>query len=137
MVLDCHHGLNKEDDLAVLAVTGSGATYVWKNLNASSEDQIEPTKFTMKTGKVENDKENSESSKKRRTSIIASRLQPVGEDQQLKAVVTYGSVDHPQFNVLNINDLGENMVLNVGDEPDSVQNHDSPSKEGWIYLLYF
>ncbi|XP_061365055.1 uncharacterized protein LOC133308451 isoform X2 [Gastrolobium bilobum] len=126
LVLECQHGCN-EDDLVVLAVSRSGAAHIW-NLNASSEDQIRQTKFTMKTKKVENDKEYSVSSKKKRCSIIASRLQPVGEDKQMKALVTYGSVDHPQFSVLDIINSGENILLNAGDETDSVQQHDSPRK---------
>jgi U3 small nucleolar RNA-associated protein 5 len=111
----------------------SGGTYIWKNLNASSKDQVHRTKITLTTEKVESHTENSESSKKRRTSIIASRFQSTGEDKQMKALVTYGSVDHPQFTVLNISDLGEDVVLNMGDELDSIQKHDSPSKKGQIY----
>ncbi|XP_045830120.1 WD repeat-containing protein 43-like [Trifolium pratense] len=122
LVLDCHLGCNEEDDLVVSAVMSSGGAYIWKNLNASSEDQVHRTKITLKT-------ENGESSKKMRTSIIASRFQSTGEDKQMKALVTYGSVDHPQFTVLNISDLGEDVVLNVGDELDSIQKHDSPSKK--------
>ncbi|XP_027191904.1 uncharacterized protein [Cicer arietinum] len=129
LVLDCHLGCNEEDDLAVLAVTGSGATYIWQNLNVSSEDQIRRTKITLKTEKLESDKENSESSKKRCTSIIASRFQSTVEDKQMKALVSYGSVDHPQFTVLNISELGENVVLHVGVESDSVQKQASPSKK--------
>ncbi|XP_058728938.1 uncharacterized protein LOC131601184 isoform X2 [Vicia villosa] len=128
LVLDCHLVGNEEDDLVVSAVTSSG-TYIWKNLNASSEDQVHRTKITSKIEKVESEKENSESSKKKRTSIIASRFQSTGEDGQIKALVTYGSADHPKFTVLNISDLGENVVLNVGDEPDSIQKLDSPSKK--------
>ncbi|KAI5392521.1 uncharacterized protein LOC127107611 isoform X2 [Lathyrus oleraceus] len=128
LVLDCHLGGNEEDDLVVSAVT-SGGTYIWKNLNASSEDQVHRTKITSKTEKVESEKENGVSSKKKRTSIIASRFQSTGEDGQMKALVTYGSADHPKFTVLNISDLGENVVLNVGDELDSIQKHDSPSKK--------
>lgn len=126
LVFECHHGCNEEDDLVVLAVSGLGAVYIW-NLGASSEDEIQPTKITVKTNK-----ENSESSKRKRASIIASRLQPFGEDKQMKALVTYGSVDHPQFNVLNISNSGENIVLNAGDDTDSVQQHDSPSGKGLI-----
>ena len=70
--------------------------------------------------------------KKRHTLIIASRLQPVEENKQMKALVTYGSVDHPQFSILNISNSGENIVLYVGDETDSVQQHDSPSGKGLI-----
>ncbi|RZB98009.1 WD repeat-containing protein 43-like isoform X2 [Glycine soja] len=125
LVLDCHSGCNKED-VVVLAVTGRGSAYVW-NLSASSKDQIQPTKLTTETKIVETDKENGVSSKKRHTLIIASRLQPVEENKQMKALVTYGSVDHPQFSILNISNSGENIVLYVGDETDSVQQHDSPS----------
>ncbi|XP_027344525.1 WD repeat-containing protein 43-like isoform X2 [Abrus precatorius] len=128
LVLECHCGCNKEEDFVVLAVTSSGSAYIW-NLNNSSEDQIQPTKLTTNTKKVETDMENSESSKKKRTSIIACRLQSVGEDKQMKALVTYGSVDHPQFTVLNISNSGENIILNVGDEADSVQLHDNPSSK--------
>lgn len=128
LVLDCHFGGN-EDDLVVSAVTSSGGTYIWKNLNASSEGQVHRTKITLKTDKVESDKENSESSKKWRSSFIASKFHSMGEDGQMQAVLTYGSVDHPQFTVLYISDLGENVVLNVGDELDSIQKHDSLSKK--------
>ncbi|KAK7349149.1 hypothetical protein VNO77_06287 [Canavalia gladiata] len=126
LVFECHHGCN-EEDLVVLAVTSSGAAYMW-NMNVSSEDQIQPTKLMAKTRKGETDQENSESSKKKRMSIIASRLQHVGEDKQMEALVTYGSVDHPQFSVVNISNSGENIVFNV-DDTDSVQQHDSPSSK--------
>ncbi|KAK7255280.1 hypothetical protein RIF29_28687 [Crotalaria pallida] len=122
LVFECHHGCNEEDDLAVVAVSGSGAAYIW-NLSLSSEDEIRPTKITVKINK-----QNNESSKKKHSSIIASRLQPFGEDKQMKALVAYGSVDHPQFTILNISNSGENIVLNAGDEIDSVQQHDSPEK---------
>ncbi|CAI8601264.1 unnamed protein product [Vicia faba] len=105
LVLDCHLGGNEEDDLVVSAITSE---------------------------KVESEKENSESSKKKRTPIIASRFQSTGEDGQMKALVTYGSADHPKFTVLNISDLEENVVLNVGDEPDSIQKYDSPSKKAAV-----
>ena len=88
--------------------------------------------MTTETKIVETDKENGVSSKKRHTLIIASRLQPVEENKQMKALVTYGSVDHPQFSILNISNSGENIVLYVGDETDSVQQHDSPSGKGLI-----
>ncbi|CAJ1951243.1 unnamed protein product [Sphenostylis stenocarpa] len=127
LVLDCHCGFNKEEDIIVLAVTGRGSTYIW-NLNSFSEDQIQPTKLTTKTKIAETDKENrGGSSKKRHTSIIASRLQPVEEDKQIKALVAYGSVDHPQISVLSISNSGETIVLNVEDDTDSVHQHDTPS----------
>ncbi|ESW07725.1 hypothetical protein PHAVU_010G153600 [Phaseolus vulgaris] len=127
VVLDCHCGYNKEEDIIVLAVMGRGSAYIW-NLNASSEDQIQPTKLTTKTKIVETGKENGGNSKKGHTSIIGSRLQPVEEDKQVKALVTYGSVDHPQFSVLNISNSGETIVLNLEDDTnDSVQRHGSPS----------
>lgn len=132
LLLECHHGCNEDDDLVVLAVSGSGAAYIW-NLNASSEDEIRPTKITVKT----TNKENSESSKKKRASIIASRLQPLGDDKQIKALVTYGSIDHPQFSFISVSNSGENIVLNVVDETDSVQQQDSPSGKGLMYSFMF
>ncbi|KAK7272925.1 hypothetical protein RIF29_13967 [Crotalaria pallida] len=83
LVFECHHGCNEEDDLAVVAVLGSGAACIW-NLSLSSEDEIRPTKITVKINK-----QNNESSKKTHSSIIASRLQPFGEDKQMKALVAY------------------------------------------------
>jgi len=137
VVLDCHCGYNKEEDIIVLAVMGRGSAYIW-NLNASSEDQIQPTKLTTKTKIVETGKENGGNSKKGHTSIIGSRLQPVEEDKQVKALVTYGSVDHPQFSVLNISNSGETIVLNVEDDTnDSVHRHGSPSGKGLINPLCF
>ena len=136
VALDCRCGYNKEEVTVLLAVSGRGSAYIW-NLNAFSEDQIQPTKLTTKTKIVETDKENGGSSKKRQTSIIASRLQPIEEDKQVKALVTYCSVDHPQFSVVNINNSGETIVLNVEDETDSVHQHDSPSSKGMINPLCF
>jgi len=135
VVLDCHCGYNKED-IIVLAVMGRGSAYIW-NLNALSEDQIQPTKLITKTKIVETGKENGGNSKKGHSSIVASRLQPVEEDKQVKALVTYGSVDHPQFSVLDISNSGETIVLNVEDETDSVHQHGSPSGKGLINPIMF
>ncbi|XP_014515736.1 WD repeat-containing protein 43 isoform X2 [Vigna radiata var. radiata] len=127
VALDCRRGCNKEEDIVLLAVSSRGSAYIW-NFNAFSEDQMQPTKLTTKTKTVETDKENGGSSKKRHTSIIASRLQPIAEDKQVKAIVTYGSLDHPQFSFVNISNSGETIVLNVEDETDSVHQHGSPSE---------
>ncbi|XP_052724464.1 uncharacterized protein LOC108320620 isoform X2 [Vigna angularis] len=126
VALDCRCGCNKEEDIVLLAVSSRGSSYIW-NLNAFSEDRMQPTKLTTKTKTVETDKENGGSSKKRHTSIIASRLQPIEEDKQVKAIVTYGSLDHPQFSVVNISNSGETIVLNVENETDSAHQHGSPS----------
>ncbi|KAF7814345.1 WD repeat-containing protein 43-like isoform X1 [Senna tora] len=119
---ECHHGCTEKDDLAILAVSGSGAAYVW-NLETSSENELQPTKITIKTNKGETDKQNSESPKKNRVSIISSRIQPMGADKEMKALVAYGSIEHPEFSVLNINNSGENIILNVADEAEPVNEH--------------
>ncbi|WVZ22147.1 hypothetical protein V8G54_000691 [Vigna mungo] len=133
VALDCRCGCNKEEDIVLLAVSSRGSAYIW-NSNAFSEDQMQPTKLTTKSKTVETDKENGGSSKKRHTSIIASRLQPIAEDKQVKAIVTYGSLDHPQFSVVNISNSGETIVLNVEDETDSVHQHGSPSGKAEISM---
>ncbi|KAL6569052.1 hypothetical protein OROGR_000777 [Orobanche gracilis] len=115
--------------LQVWWFSGSGTAYIW-NLSASSEEETQPTKIIA-------DKENSESSKKKLGSIIAFRLQPFGEDKQMKALVTYGSVDHPQFSVSSIsNSRGENIVSILGDETNPVQQHDHPSEKVGGCLSY-
>ncbi|KAI4355714.1 hypothetical protein L6164_004461 [Bauhinia variegata] len=122
IILECHHGFN-EDNLTVLAVLGSGAAYVW-NLKTSSEEVAKRTKITVTTKKVATDQQNSKVSKKNGTSIIASRLQPSAE-KQTAALVTYGSINHPQFSILDISNSGEDIILNAADGTTTAQGHES------------
>lgn len=136
LYFECHHSCNEENNLVILGVSGSDAAHVW-NLKASSKDEIRPTEITIKTKKGETDQQNSESSKKNRASIISCKLQLIEVDKQMTALVAYGFIHHPQFSVVNINNSGENITLNVADETEPVNEHDRSDGKGLIYSICF
>lgn len=121
-------GEEKEDGLVVLAVSESGVCYVW-NLNTISEDEVNPTKITVKGNNTETEKLKGESAKKSRTSIFAAKLHDLEDDKQLTAVIAYGSIDSPQFSIVNIINSGENIVVNaVGETETARENGILPRK---------
>lgn len=122
-------GEEKEDGLVVLAVSESGVCYVW-NLNTISEDEVNPTKITVKGNNTETEKLKGESAKKSRTSIFAAKLHDLEDDKQMTAVIAYGSIDSPQFSIVNIINSGENIVVNaVGETETARENGILPRKE--------
>ncbi|KAK9280845.1 hypothetical protein L1049_003735 [Liquidambar formosana] len=115
LVFECKNGCNEEGSLVVLAVSESGIAYVW-NLNTVMQDEVNPTKVTVKGNKDETDRRKGGSPKKSRTAIIAARIHALETDGRVTVLITYGSVDSPQFNFLDISNPGENIVITAADE---------------------
>ncbi|GFY96990.1 hypothetical protein Acr_11g0012960 [Actinidia rufa] len=94
-----HHFLNarvvpmEKTVLVILSVSKSGVAYVW-NLKASSEEEVIPTKVTVKASK--------------------------GSDGQVTVLVAYGSADCPQFSFLDISNPSEDIVITAGDEMEKI-----------------
>ncbi|KAJ9190074.1 hypothetical protein P3X46_001308 [Hevea brasiliensis] len=123
LAFECKNsGEEKEDGLVVLALSGSGVVYVW-NLKTISQDEVNPTKITVKANKTETDQLKGENAKKSRISIFAAKLHDLEDDKQSTAVIAYGSIDSPQFSIVNISNSGENIVVGATDETDSVREH--------------
>lgn len=115
LTIECKNGCNGEDDLVVLSVSESGVAYIW-NLKTFSEEDAIPTKITVKSNKAETDSHSSGKSRKSRSSIIAARLHTLGTDGQLTTLIVYGSIDSPQFELVDIANPGEDIVITARDE---------------------
>lgn len=109
LAIECKNGCNG-DDLAVLSVSESGTVYIW-SLKTSSEGDIVPTKI-----KVEASKSSSTKTKKRHNSILAARLSSIDGDDQVKVRIAYGSLNSPQFALVDVTNFGEDIVINARDD---------------------
>lgn len=110
--LECKNECNGEDGLVVLSVSESGVAYLW-SLKSLSEE-VNPTKITVKGSISETESQKSGKTKKNR--IIAAKVQTLTTDGQVKALFAYGSVDLPQFTLLDITSPGEDITIPSGDE---------------------
>ncbi|KAA8541881.1 hypothetical protein F0562_023033 [Nyssa sinensis] len=136
ILVDCRNGCNGEDSVAVLSVSESGVAYIW-NLKGISQEEINPTKVTVKANNAEMDLQNKGSSRKSRTPIVAARLHALELDGQVTVLVAYGSVDSPQFSLLDISNPGEDIVIAAREETtkttETVQeNGVLPGKENLV-----
>lgn len=130
IAIECKNSPNGEDAAVILAVAESGVAYSW-NLKAVSEDEeMNPTKITVKLKKADADQQNLVNVKKSRTSIIAARLNDLEADGQVTAVIGYGSVDNPQFSFVDISNTGENIMISAGDTSETVQENGVPAAKG-------
>ncbi|RVW81673.1 U3 small nucleolar RNA-associated protein 5 [Vitis vinifera] len=114
VVFECKHGWNEDDGLVILSVSSSGIAYLW-NLKTTSAQEYNPTKIMVKTKEAEIDQKHSGSTKKSRTSIITARLNALQSDGWVAALVCYGSINSPQFNLLEISNPGEDIVVAATD----------------------
>lgn len=110
--IECKNECNGEDGLVVLSVSESGVAYLW-SLKSLSEE-VNPTKITVKGSISETESQKSGKTKKNR--IIAAKVQTLTTDGQVKALFAYGSVDLPQFTLLDITSPGEDITIPSGDE---------------------
>ncbi|XP_042512847.1 WD repeat-containing protein 43-like isoform X2 [Macadamia integrifolia] len=113
-VLDCQNSCNNRDGLVILSVSESGIAHIWELKNLSQEE-ANPTKIRVKSVKAEENQQKSGSAKKGRIPIIAARLQDLGKDGLVSVLIAYGSTDHPQFNLLDITNIGEDIVITAKD----------------------
>ncbi|XP_052183706.1 uncharacterized protein LOC127795830 isoform X2 [Diospyros lotus] len=113
IALECKNGANEE--VVVLSVSESGVAYLW-NLKTISEEEITPTKVTVKPSRDEMDLQNDRSTRKSRFSIMAARLHALESDGRVTVLIAYGSTVCPQFSLLDISSSGEDIVVSPGNE---------------------
>ncbi|TXG69237.1 hypothetical protein EZV62_004172 [Acer yangbiense] len=128
LAIECKKGCNEES--VILALSESGVAYVWHLKNDSQGEEINPAKITVKANKADVDQQNSVNMKKSRTAIFAARLNAVETDGRVIALIGYGSIDSPQFSLVNIGIPGENIVIAAGDAADDVQENGLPTGKG-------
>ncbi|XP_031263438.1 WD repeat-containing protein 43 [Pistacia vera] len=127
LAIQCKNSTNDEGSKVILAVSESGAAYVWNLKIISKDEEINPTKITVKATKGDADLQNSVNVKKSRTSIIAARLTAVEADGQVTALISYGSIDSPQFSLVKISNPGENIVITDGDATVTIRENGIPT----------
>ncbi|GKV35810.1 hypothetical protein SLEP1_g44022 [Rubroshorea leprosula] len=118
LALACQNNSNDVGGFVILAISESGVAYVW-NLETSSEDEARPTKITVKANKAGREQEKSANSKKSRASIISARLLTNSTGKGVSACIAYGLLDSPQFSVVNVSKMGEDVVIIAGDEEET------------------
>ncbi|XP_022714498.1 uncharacterized protein LOC111274112 [Durio zibethinus] len=122
LAFECKNNGSEDGGCVILAVSESGITYIW-NLETISQDDVKPTKITVKPDKAERNQQMSASSRKSRTSIISARLHAPGMGQQVVALIAYGPLDSPQFSLVNVCKTGENIVINAVDQTETIQEN--------------
>ncbi|GAV65984.1 Utp12 domain-containing protein [Cephalotus follicularis] len=115
---ECKNGYDGERGLFVLAVSDSGVAYIW-NLNTISQDEVNPKKITVKA-KPSEVYQNTANAKKNRINIIAARLCAIQPDKAVSVLISYGSIDSPQFDHVNVSDPGEDIVITAKYETEIV-----------------
>ncbi|RWR72393.1 WD repeat-containing protein 43 isoform X1 [Cinnamomum micranthum f. kanehirae] len=90
-----------------------GVAYVWDLMTISQAD-VTPSRIVVKSVEAEIDQQ--KSAKKNRIPIIAARLHDLNKDSQISVIVAYGSPSVPQFNLLEITDPGEEVVITAKNE---------------------
>ena len=116
----CKNGCNGESGAVVLAISKSGA-YVW-HLKTQSEEEVSPSKITCKVNEDETALQSTGNARKSRVSIIAARLQDLDAEKKMKALISYGSTDHPQFTLVDITIPGEDIVINAEEANSILEN---------------
>ena len=106
LAFECKNNGNEDGGCVILAVSESGIAYVW-NLETISQDNVEPTKITVKADKAEGDQQKSASSRKSHNSLISARLHASDMGQEIVALIAYGPLDCPQFSLVNVSKTGE------------------------------
>lgn len=106
--LQCKNGWNGDDSLVILSVSNSGIGYLW-NLKTTSADDFKPTRIMVK------DIDHGRSTKKSHSSIIAARVDALESDGRVMTLVTYGSINSPEFNLLQVSNPGEDIVVAATD----------------------
>lgn len=89
-----------------------------------------PKKIKVKT--AETNIENRESAEKNLSSIISAKLHQEGG--LLAVIISHGSVDSPQFILVNVSDIGDGIVLTAANGDAAMQER-VPLEEGrWLIL---
>ncbi|XWS20392.1 hypothetical protein CRYUN_Cryun31cG0097200 [Craigia yunnanensis] len=122
LAFECKNNGSEDGGCVILAVSKSGIAYVW-NLETISQDNVKPTKITVKADKAEGDQQKSASSRKSYTSLISARLHASGMGQEVVALIAYGPLDCPQFRLVNVSKTGEDIVINAVDQTETIQEN--------------
>nr|GLL35619.1 WD repeat-containing protein 43-like [Ipomoea trifida] len=99
-----------EDGLVVLSLSEAGVCYIW-NLKSAADKIVNATKITVKGKKGQLDQQRSGKAKKSHVPIIAARLDLLEENEQLHVRIAFGSIDSPQFTMVDIATPGEDIVI--------------------------
>ncbi|XWS16425.1 hypothetical protein CRYUN_Cryun34aG0086200 [Craigia yunnanensis] len=118
LAFECKNNGSKDGGCVILAISKSGIAYVW-NLETISQDNVEPTKITVKADKTEGDRQKSASSRKSHASVISAKLHASDMGQEIFALIAYGPLDCPQFSLVNVSKTGENIVINAVDQTET------------------
>ncbi|XP_027123861.2 uncharacterized protein [Coffea arabica] len=125
LTIECKNGCDGEDSLIVLSVSEAGMAYLW-NMRSVSDD-VNPSKISVKGNMEEAD-----SLKKHCVSIIAARIHALETTGQVKALISFGSVDSPQFLVVDIPGPGQDVVItaaNIDMQENGIQGDEGVSKQ--------
>ncbi|GKA72083.1 small-subunit processome, Utp12 [Tanacetum coccineum] len=122
LAIECKTGSNGEN-LFVLSVSESGTGHVW-NMKTTSEENIVPTKIKVEASKSASDLAGSEKSKKRHVSILAANLNPIDGDDQVRAVIVYGSLNAP--GVFAFEQKDARGKKRAASDPESENDHGDP-----------
>ncbi|KAJ4958080.1 hypothetical protein NE237_025191 [Protea cynaroides] len=114
LVLECQNSGNNRDGLVILSVSESGIAHVW-DLKTLSQEEANPTKIRVKSVEAEANQQKRRSAKKGHIPVIAARLHDSGKDGIVSVHIAYGSTDCPQFNLLDITNIGEDIVITTKD----------------------
>ncbi|XVF86509.1 hypothetical protein PTKIN_Ptkin18bG0046600 [Pterospermum kingtungense] len=129
LAFECKNNGREDGGCVILAVSKSGIAYVW-NLETISQENVKPTKITVKADKAEGDQQNTASARKSHTSIISARLHPPCLGQDVVVLVAYGPLDCPQFSLVNVSKAGENIAINAVDQTET-----GPIQENGVALV--
>ncbi|CAH1442569.1 unnamed protein product [Lactuca virosa] len=128
LAIECKNGCN-EDVLVVLSVSESGIAYIW-NLKISSTENVVPTKIKVEGSKSETDPNASGKKKKNKASILAARLNSIDGDDRVTVLVVYGSINSPQFTLLDVTSPGEDIVIDDIQENGLIDGKDQKDVRG-------
>lgn len=137
IAIECKNSSSEEGGAVIVAVSESGVAYVWKLNSISQDEEMNPTKITVKVNQADADQQNSVNVKKTRTSIIAARFNDLEADGQMAVLTSYGAIDTPQFSLVNISKPGEDIVIAAGDATVTVREDGIPAGEGVYFSLRF
>ena len=127
LAFECKNNGSEDGGCVILAVSKSGIVYVW-NLETISQDNVKPTKITVKADTAEGDQQKSASSRKSYTSLISARLHAPGMGREVVALIAYGPLDCPQFSIVNVSKTGEDIVINAVDQTETIQEN----RAAWV-----
>lgn len=113
LAFECNNGANGEDGLVVLSVSESGVADMW-NLKTITEEEVTPTKVTVRASKGDMDLQNSGIAS--RLLIMAARLHHLDTEGRVTALIVYGSPECPRFSLVDVSNPGEDIVITADDE---------------------